>query len=124
MRKIHRNRGADAEPALQFKAAAVQFDQRFDQRQAEAGAFVFSVERAVDLNEFGHRLGDVFSGDTDPFVGDLQGQFTGRVPPGPQYDPAAGGRELDAVRQQVEQNLLGDPPIGTKLGITVLEYRS
>ena len=49
--ETHRDRGGDADFALQVERAAVQFDEGLGQRQAETCALVLAVQITVDLAE-------------------------------------------------------------------------
>src|SRR5688572_30521800 len=47
----HGHLGADADVAFEFQPAAVKLHQLLAQRQAEAGAFVFALQRSIHLTE-------------------------------------------------------------------------
>src|SRR5262249_37635083 len=91
------------------------FDKAFGQRQAQAGAFVFAAEAAVDLAEALERLGNVLGRNADAAIGDGDGDSLCRLC-GRHTDFAAARRELDRVGEQVEQDLAQPSSIGAEQG--------
>ena len=106
---------ADARLAPEFKLAAVQFQQAFRQRQAEAGAIVWACERAVRLAEQGHDLRDVLVANSDPGIRDRKGYTAARFDRGGKSNFAVFRGELDRVGEDVEQYLL-DPQLVSEEG--------
>ena len=110
---MNAGRRADAGGAFQGHPAAVQIDQRFDQRQAQSGPppgrDVFMVPA---LRERLEDAGKVAFGDADAGVGHGDGAFPGIVEGDGQVDAAAGPRELYGIGQQVEGRLIDRPPVG------------
>ena len=99
---------AGARRAFDADGAAHAFDQAAADRQAEAAAAEAAGDRAVDLGELGEQLAQCFRGDADAGVGDREAEPDGRALGADQPDRQAhraGGGELDAVAEQVEQHL-------------------
>src|SRR5207249_4606439 len=102
--KRERERRSDTHFALHPQAAAVQLDELSRQREAETGALALarSVAHLAELLE--DRL-LVRWRDADPGIGD--GHLDGAVRvQRPHVDPAALGRELHGVGQQIQEHLL------------------
>src|SRR5438552_13827245 len=104
-RQPHSSGGALTERAHELEAAAVQLCHGLAQRQAEAGALIFTREAAVDLAEGAQRGLEILGRDADAGIAD-------RDPKAPPVDCGLDGdastrlRELDGVREQVDQDLL------------------
>ena len=104
-REQDRHPGALALAAVHLQLAAMQLDERIGDRQAEPGALIGPGQRLLDLAERREHLDQVLLGDADAVVDDLDGDRSVAVDAGGDLDPAALGRELDGVRQQVQQHL-------------------
>ena len=91
--------------AVQVEGAAMLFDQRFGERQAQSGAGIGAVERTFYLLEAGKRPGNVFGGDTNPGIGDLEHEAAVDMVPDPNRDRAIVLGKLNGIRQQIEDDL-------------------
>src|SRR3546814_7207223 len=72
--------------------------------QAEAGALVLAAEPGLDLGEGLQHARLVVLGDADAGVDDAEAGAHSRTRPGRDGDAAARRRELDGVRQQVDED--------------------
>ena len=101
----HCDRRANPELALQVEGAAVQFDQGTAQRQAEAGAFIFSIEVAVDLAELRQGLGNVAGRNTHSRIDHLKYEAAVRAAPSPERYDTTGFGELDSIGEKIDEDL-------------------
>ena len=92
----------------------MEFDKGFGQRQAEAGSRMLAAEPAVDLLEGRQGLGNLLGRDANAGIGNLKYMPVVRAAPDPERDPAAGRREFDPVRQQIDKNLAKLAPIAAQ----------
>src|SRR5437763_6755033 len=99
------NAGALAGFAGNRQAAALQFDQRLGQRQAEAGALIAAGQLVVDLLEWREGDRDLVRRHADPGIADGDGDLLGIDRLDRDRDGAFRLGELDRVRQQVQKNL-------------------
>ncbi len=98
--------------ALRPKRATHLVDQRAADGEAEAGAAILAGGRLLELTELVKDGLQLIGRDSRAFVGDLQHDVTVLVPPAEPH-PAAGGRELHRVGDQVDDDLL--QPVGVRL---------
>jgi len=96
-------------------------DQGLRQRQTEPYTFMPPAQRTVDLLETGQRLWDIFHGDPDTGIYNLQHEAAIGLVPGPDRNRAAGFGELDRVRQQVDENLLEPTRVGAQVRDRTIE---
>lgn len=96
---------ADVGLAFDFQAAAMEFDVRLDQRQAEAGALDIGVEGAFDPHEGLENFADVLGGDADAGIGDSDQRRAVGAGSRADSNGAARGRELDGIGEQVDEDL-------------------
>ena len=94
--KAHCDRRAYSELALQVEGAAVQFGQGLAQRQAKAGAFIFTIEVAVDLAERQQGLGNVAGRNTNSRIDHLKNEAAVRAAPNPERYDTTGFGEFDS----------------------------
>ena len=111
-RKNHDDFGALAKFGFQRECAAVEFDEAFDDRQAKTGAFfgVFLRERAAA--ERGHDDRDFLFRNSGPGIAHSHILTAAGRPADPDLDRAAWRRELDRVRQQVQDYLTNGALVG------------
>src|SRR2546423_12973783 len=81
-----------AELRLHADGAAVQLDQAFREREAEARPFVAAALARVELHELLKQLSLIRPGDPDAAVAPRDPPGAGGLPPRAQRDPAALGR--------------------------------
>src|SRR6185437_11834189 len=110
MRQGERERRAGALLALHGQIPAHRLGEIAADRQAEARSLFGVGQTASDLHERGEDRLEVGGLDADAGIGDMQGDRLAAVLPR-HLDAAAGGRELDRVRQEVNENLLYLRPI-------------
>ena len=121
-RQAHADDRADARRGADAHRAAVQLDQRFGDREAEARALMRLGELAFHLLE---RTAEVLQGvGRDADAGILDGDHHGLAGGAAAHrDAAAVGGELHGVRQEVEQDLLDraavdpEPDAGRDFGV-------
>src|SRR2546425_7170950 len=117
-RKGERERRAHAHPAFPPVPPAMELDELAAESQPQSGAFRLLLRRAHLAELLEHRLLVLWS-DTHPSVSyrDLSHAVHR---PRPHLHPAPLGRELDRIRQQVQDDLSDFPLVGldlTELGV-------
>src|SRR6185437_8627058 len=110
LRQGERERRAGALLAPHTQIPAHRLGEIAADRQAEARSLFGVGQTASDLHERGEDRLEVGGLDADAGIGDMQGDRLAAVLPR-HLDAAAGGRELDRVRQEVNENLLYLRPI-------------
>ena len=108
-------RRADVGRTVDLQAAALVFDQRLGQGQAETGAVEAAAERGVDLVERAQRCHDLVLGHADAGVDDGDRGFAAAALEFDLYR-AAVPIEFDRVGQGIEQDALCQPGVGDDVG--------
>src|SRR5437870_12536594 len=101
-----------AEFRLHADGAAVQLDQAFREREAEARPFVAAALARVELHELLKQLSLIRRGDADAGVAHGDAHGAGVLEPRAERDAPAIGRELDGVGEEVEKHLAEAPAVG------------
>src|SRR5271167_2299337 len=105
LRKAHRYGRSLAKDAFDFKRAAMQFDETLRKRQPQPRAAVGPIERAVDLAEGLECNRNLFGRHADARIGDRDGEVPILVDECRHRHASSFGRELDGIREQVDQDL-------------------
>jgi len=115
-RQYQSHDGAAMQGAVDLKSAAMAFDQGFDQRQAQTGAFGVAGERRGNLAEGFQRQRNLFRRHADVGIAYRQHEaaLIGLV--GADSDLASRRRELDGVGAKIEKGLLEAQPVHHKVG--------
>ena len=119
-RQRHGEGRPQSQGALGLDAPAMEFDELPDQGQADAGALARPRRRRIDLVEAVEEIGQVILGDADAGVAHGEQGLPGVVFAHGHDNRAAGGGELEGVREQVEDDgfqLLGVEDVGERRGL-------
>src|SRR2546430_4864033 len=101
-----------AEVRLHADGAAVQLDQAFREREAEARPFVAAALARVELHELLKQLSLIRRGDPDAGVAHGDPHGAGGLEPRAERDAAALGRGPDGGGKQGEKRLAEGSPVG------------
>ena len=96
-----------ADGACNTDGATVQLHELFGQREAESGALIAPVVRRIELPELLEQFRKVLFADADTRIRDRECDHArlGGIARDVQRHRAAVGRELDRVREEIEDNL-------------------
>src|ERR1700682_122044 len=100
-----------AQAACDIDAAAMQFDQAFDDRQTQSASLVRPIVRGMRLKKRIAELLEVAFGNADSAIGDAQQEFAA-LDAAPDDDAAVLAAELDRGRDEIEHDLPYRPLVG------------
>ena len=101
--------------APRLDRAAVQFDDRFDQREADSESSAPAHQRCIELREWIEDVRQKIRGNPDPHVANRQDELA-TLGPDRDLDPSVRRRELDGIGQEVTDDLLQPSRVGLQLG--------
>ena len=103
-RDRERERGALADFGLDFDVAAVEFDELARDVEAEPRPLLAAGGARAGLGVLVEDVGEVVGRDADAVVGDADADPARRLGARVELDAAASGRELQRVRDEVDED--------------------